>query len=93
MALMVVPSARMPAHDGMATPLKGGREGIVWTGVSRCPEAYPTGASFLYYSFVNKVITQLNHQLQRAGQLYCFFKQASGAMATSPPLIIGDSCF
>jgi hypothetical protein len=39
MALMVVPSARKPAQDGMATPSKGGREGIVGTGVSRHPEA------------------------------------------------------
>jgi hypothetical protein len=93
MALMVVPSTRMPAHDGTATPPKGGREGIVWTGVSRRPEAYHTGASFLYYSFVDKVITQLNHQPQCAGRLYCFFKQANGAMAAFPLLIIGDSCF
>jgi hypothetical protein len=55
MALMVVPSARMHAQDGTATPSKGGREGIVWTGVSRCPEAHCTSASFLYYSFVDKV--------------------------------------
>jgi hypothetical protein len=93
MALMVVPSARMPAHDGMATPSKGGREGIVWTDVSRRPEAYRTGASFLYYSFVDKVITQLNHQPRRAGRLYRFFKRVNGAMAASPLLIIGDSCF
>ena len=65
MALMVVPSAWMPAHDGTAVPSKGGREGIVWTGLSHRPEAYRTGASFLYYSFVDKVITQLNHQLRR----------------------------
>jgi hypothetical protein len=57
-----VPSARMPAHDGMATPSKGGQEGIMWTGVSRRPVAYCTGASFLYYSFVDMVITQFNHQ-------------------------------
>jgi hypothetical protein len=55
MALMVVPSARMHAQDGTATPSKGGREGIVWTGVSRCPEAHCTSASFVYYSFVDKV--------------------------------------
>jgi hypothetical protein len=67
MALMGVPSAWMPAHDGTAMPSKGGQEGIVWTGISRRPEAHPTGASFLYYSFVDKVITQLNHQLQCAG--------------------------
>ena len=93
MALMVVPSARMPAHNGMETPSKGGQEGIVWTGVSRRSEAYCTGASFLYYSFVDKVITQLHHQPRCARQLYCFLKQANGAMAASPPLIIGDSCF
>jgi hypothetical protein len=47
MALMVVPSAWMQAQEGTATPSKGGREGIVWTGVSRCPEAHCTSASFL----------------------------------------------
>jgi hypothetical protein len=52
MALMVVLSSQMLAQDGTATPSKGGREGIVWTGVSRCPEAQRTIASFLYYSFV-----------------------------------------
>ncbi len=60
MALMVVPSARMPAQDGTATPSKGGREGIVGTGVSRCPEAHSRWASFLYYSFVDKVIIYIN---------------------------------
>jgi hypothetical protein len=35
MALMVVPSAQVPAQDGMATSSKGGKEGIVGTGVSR----------------------------------------------------------
>jgi hypothetical protein len=39
MALMIVLSARMPAQDGTAMPLKGGREGIVGTGVSRRPKA------------------------------------------------------
>ncbi len=48
MALMVVPFVWMPVQDGTATPSKGGREGImgtgvsrrpVGTGVSRCPEA------------------------------------------------------
>jgi hypothetical protein len=56
MALMVVPSVRMPAQDGMATPSKGGREGIVGTSVSRRSEAHCGWASFLYYSFVDKVI-------------------------------------
>jgi hypothetical protein len=56
MALMVMPSARMPAQDGTATPSKGGMEGIVGTGVSRRPEAQCGWASFLYYSFVDKVI-------------------------------------
>ncbi len=91
MALMVVPSARMPAQDGTATPSKGGREGIVWTGVSRCLEAIRRDASFLYYSYVDKEIIQLNHQPQRAGRLYCLFKRMNGTMAASPPLIIGDS--
>jgi hypothetical protein len=54
MALMVVPSARMPAQDGMATPSKGGREDIVGTGVSCRPEAHCRGASFLYYSVVGR---------------------------------------
>jgi hypothetical protein len=54
MALTVVPSARMPAQDGMAMPLKGGKEGIVGTGMSRRPEAHRKSASFLYYSFVGR---------------------------------------
>jgi hypothetical protein len=91
MALMVVPSARMPAQVGAATPSKGGREGIVWTGVSRCPEANRRDASFLYYSYVDKEIIQLNHQPQRVGRLYCLFKWMNGTMAASPLLIIGDS--
>jgi hypothetical protein len=56
MALMVMPSTRMPARDGTAMPSKGGREGIVGTGVSRRLEAHRRWASFLYYSFVDKVI-------------------------------------
>jgi hypothetical protein len=56
MALMVVPSARMPAQDATARPSKGGREGIVGTGVSHRPEAHRRWASFLYYSFVDKVM-------------------------------------
>jgi hypothetical protein len=56
MALMVMPSARMPAQDGIGTPSKGEREGIVGTSVSPCPEAHCGWASFLYYSFVDKVI-------------------------------------
>ncbi len=85
MALMVVPSARMPAQDGTAMPSKGGREGNVWTGVIRCPEANRRDASFLYYSYVDKEIIQLNHQPQRAGRLYRLFKRMNGTMAASPP--------
>jgi hypothetical protein len=48
--------ARMPAHIRASTPSRGGREGINWTGVSRRPEAHHMWASFLYYSFVDKVI-------------------------------------
>ena len=37
MALMVMLSAWVPAQNGAATPSKGGKEGIVGTGVSRHP--------------------------------------------------------
>jgi hypothetical protein len=47
---------RMPAHIRASTPSCGGREGINGTGVSRRPEAHRMWASFLYYSFVDKVI-------------------------------------
>jgi hypothetical protein len=56
MALMVVPSARMPEQDGTATPSKDGREGIVGTGVSHRLEAHHRWVTFLHYSFVYKVI-------------------------------------
>jgi hypothetical protein len=55
MALMVVPSTRMPAQDGMATPLKGGREGIVGTS-GRHPEASEPrylGYLWLYDNILN----------------------------------------
>jgi hypothetical protein len=48
--------ARMPAHIRASTSSCGGREGIDGTGVSRRPEAHRMRASFLYYSFVDKVI-------------------------------------
>jgi hypothetical protein len=91
MALMVMPSAQMPVQDGTASPSKGGGEGIVWTGVSRCPEANWRDASCLYYSYIDEEIIQLNHQPQCAGRLYCLFKRMNGTMAASPPPIIGDS--
>ena len=47
---------RMHAHIRASTPSCGGREGIDGTGVSRPPEAHRMWASFLYYSFVDKVI-------------------------------------
>jgi hypothetical protein len=59
--------AQMPAHIWASMPSCGGREGIDGTGMSSRPEAHRTGASFLYYSFVDKVITQLNHQPRCAG--------------------------
>ncbi len=90
MALMGVPSAQMPAHDGMAMPSKGGREGIVGTGVSRQPEANWGNASFLY-TFVEKRIIRRNHQPRKPDDCDPFFKQANGTMAASPPLFVGDS--
>ncbi len=48
--------ARMPVHIRASMPSRGGREGIDGTGVSRCPEAHRMWASFLYYSFIDKVI-------------------------------------
>ena len=69
MALMVVSSARMHAQDGTATPSKGGRKVIVWTGVSRCPEAHCTSASFLYYSFVDKVFNTIKPSTATCGTI------------------------
>ncbi len=91
MALMGVPSARMPAQDGTSTPSKGGREGILGTGVSRRPKANRGNASFLYDSFVEKRIICQNHQLRKRNNCDCFFKRANGTMATSPPLFVGDN--
>ncbi len=48
--------ARMPAHSRASTPSCGGREGINGTGGSRRSEAHHMWASFLYYSFVDKII-------------------------------------
>ncbi len=56
MAETVEAPARMPVHIQASTPSRGGREGIDGTGVSHCPEAHRMWASFLYYSFVDKVI-------------------------------------
>jgi hypothetical protein len=56
MAETVEAPARMPAHIQASKPSRGGREGINGTGASRRPEAHCTWASFLYYSFVDKVI-------------------------------------
>jgi hypothetical protein len=56
MAETVEVPARMPAHIWASTPSRGGRVGIDGTGVSRRPEAHRMWASFLYYSFVDKVI-------------------------------------
>jgi hypothetical protein len=91
MALMGVPSARMPAQDGTATPSKEGREGILGTGVSRRPEANWRNVSFLYYSFEEKRIIRRNHQPRKRDDFDRFFKQANGTMAASPPLFVGDS--
>jgi hypothetical protein len=91
MALIGVLSAWMPAQDGTATPSKGGREGIVGTGMSRRPEANWRNASFLYYSFAEKRIIRRNHQPSKRDNFDQFFKQANGTMATSPSLFVGDS--
>ena len=56
MAEMVKAPVQMPAHSWVSTPSCGGREGIDGTGVSHRPEAHPMWASFLYYSFIDKVI-------------------------------------
>jgi hypothetical protein len=56
MAEMVKAPARMPVHIRASMPSRGGREGIDGTGVSRRLEAHRMWASFLYYSFVDKVI-------------------------------------
>jgi hypothetical protein len=48
--------ARMPVHIRASTPSHGGRESIDGTGVSSRPEAHRVWASFLYYSFLDKVI-------------------------------------
>jgi hypothetical protein len=94
MALMVVPSARMPAQDGTATPSKGEREGIVGTGVSRRPKADCWNASFLYYSYRRKRNNTPEPSTEQAGQFWSLFqagKWANGTMAFSPPLIVEDS--
>ncbi len=91
MALMGVPSTQMPAQEGTATPSKGGKEGIVGTGVSRHPEENWGNASFLYYSFVEKRIICQNHQPRKQDDCDRFFKRANGTMAASPPLFVGDS--
>ncbi len=91
MALMGVPSARMPAQDGTATPSKGGKEGIVGTGVSCRPEANWGNTSFLYYSFVEKRIIRRNHLPCKRDDCDRFFKRANGTMAASFPLFVGDS--
>jgi hypothetical protein len=47
---------RLPAHIRASTPSRGGREGIDGTDASPSPEAHHMWASFLYYSFVDRVI-------------------------------------
>jgi hypothetical protein len=89
-ALMVVPSARIPEQDGTLMPSKGGREGIVETG-GHCPEANCRNASFLFYSYRRKGNNTPKPSMRKRDNFYRFFKRANGTMATSPPLIIGDS--
>ncbi len=95
MAEMIEAPMRMLAHIRASTLSRGGKEGIDGTGVSRRPEAHRVWASFFkYYSFVDKVIIYINHQPQRAGRFYCFFKRANNAMVMPPPpppLSVGDS--
>ena len=94
MALMVVPSARMPVQDGTATPSKGGREGI-GTGVSRRPEANRRIASFLYYSYRRKGNNTIKPSTATCGTILSLFQAGKrrDGNAASPPLIFGDSRF
>ena len=84
MALTVMPSARMHAQDGTATPSKGGREGIVGTGVGRRPEANRRNASFLYYSFVEKK-NKYKPSTTQWDDFYSLFKRANGVDGRLPP--------
>ena len=68
--------ARMPAQGGASTPSRGGREGIVGTGVSRRPEANRRIASCVYYSYRRKrkkYTKTINRCAQRSGTIFIAF--------------------
>jgi hypothetical protein len=66
----------------------------VWTGVSHCPEAHCTSASFLYYSFVDKVINTIKPSTATCGTIRSLFQAGERrGWPPSPPLIIGDSFY
>jgi hypothetical protein len=46
---------------------------------------------FYTIPIVEKEIIRRNHQPRKRDNLDTFFKQGNGTMATSPPLIVGDS--
>jgi hypothetical protein len=85
MALMVVPFARMPAQDGTATPPKGGREGIVGTGVGRRPEKIRRNGSFLYYSYRRKGNNTHKPSTAQAGRFLLLFQADEQRDGRLPP--------
>jgi hypothetical protein len=84
---MVEVPARMPAHSGVSTPSRGGREGI-GTGVSRNPEANCRIASFLYYSYRRKGKNTIKPSTAQAGRYLSLFQagEQRNGCAPSPPL-------
>ena len=85
--------ARMPAQGGASTPSRGGREGIVGTGVSRRPEANRRIASCVYYSYRRKrkkYTKTINRCDVRAGRFLSLFQAGERryGCAASPPLRI-----
>ncbi len=86
-------SVWMPVHIWASMPSCGGREGINGMGVSHCPEANRSIASFVYYSNRrNRKKIHRNHQLRKRDNFYRF---SSGRtmqwQCCLPPLIVGDS--
>jgi hypothetical protein len=75
--------------DGDA--IKGGEGGHPWGPVAVVLRQIVEMPHFCTIPIVEKEIIHLNHQPHRRDNFYCFFKQANGTMATSLPLIIGDS--
>ncbi len=70
---MVEVPAWMPAHSGVSTPSRGGREGI-GTGVSHRPEANCRITSFLYYSYRRKGNNTTKPSTAQAGQFLSLFQ-------------------